>query len=275
MSIKLRWINYAGYEIVLPNGKVIVIDPCINYKETEQFTVEDYTGADYILLSHTHYDHTKDLGYLAHKFQGKVIVNQAAAYAVAEYFDLDLDQLYPVLPQEIYDFKDFRLHIFRSKHTFFNKKDSSNTIKYMKQQGQLSPEFPKEHLNCDIYGGIVYLDYLITTRENYRIFIAGGSPHKFTYTNIYDTMKEMSPNLVFRQTSSKYTPSEFGELIAQFGAELAFPLHQDGITRKMDISIQEYITQANIRLKELKPSAQIVNPERFKWYQIQTTVQKL
>ena len=26
-GLKMRWINYAGYEIVLPNGKVVLIDP--------------------------------------------------------------------------------------------------------------------------------------------------------------------------------------------------------------------------------------------------------
>lgn len=29
-GLKIRYINYACYEIVLPNGKVIVVDPCID-----------------------------------------------------------------------------------------------------------------------------------------------------------------------------------------------------------------------------------------------------
>ena len=37
-GFKIRWINYACYEIVLPNGKVIVVDPCINYEKKEEFT---------------------------------------------------------------------------------------------------------------------------------------------------------------------------------------------------------------------------------------------
>ena len=29
-GLKFRYVNYACYEIVLPNGKVIVVDPCID-----------------------------------------------------------------------------------------------------------------------------------------------------------------------------------------------------------------------------------------------------
>ena len=31
-GIEFRYINYCCYEIVLPNGKEIVIDPCIDFK---------------------------------------------------------------------------------------------------------------------------------------------------------------------------------------------------------------------------------------------------
>ena len=37
--IKIRYVNYACYEIVLPNGKVIVIDPCIDFTGNKQLAV--------------------------------------------------------------------------------------------------------------------------------------------------------------------------------------------------------------------------------------------
>lgn len=43
----------------------------------------------------------------------------------------------------------------------------------------------------------------------------------------------------------------------------------------MDITIQEYIDRANSRLKELHSPAFVVNPEQFKWYEIQTKVMKV
>ena len=271
-NLKLRWINYAGYELVLPNGKVIVIDPCIDiYNKIDSFTPEDYTGADYIILSHTHYDHTKDISYLEKKYNSKVIVGALSAKALATYFDIDIDHLYPVFPQEKYEFEDFTLHCFRAKHTFFNS--LNNTLNGMMERTNSEDYlFPKEHIECDMFGSIEYMDYMITTKENYRIFISGGGAHWQTYTNIYQTMKDFRPNLLFRQSSSKYTPEQYGQMADDFGAQFVFPLHQDGILKKMPISIEEYMSRANSELAKIGSFTRVINPIQFKWYSIETSV---
>lgn len=271
-NLKLRWINYAGYEIVLPNGKVIALDPCIDFEGKKyDFTREDYTGADYIILSHTHYDHTKDVGYLHKKFNSKVIVGAMSALSLAQYFDINPDNLYAVMPQEQYIFDDFVLDVFRSKHTFFNNKDL-NINQILSNSKKPEHPFPQDHIDADVYGYIEYIDYMITTKENYRIFIAGGGPHKFTYRNIYETMRKFQPNLLFRQTSSKYTPEEFGQMAADFQCQLVFPLHQDGLARKSDITIDEYVNRANQELLRLGEQEKVVNPKQHVWYKIQTQV---
>ena len=79
-GIKFRYINFACYEVILPNGKEIVIDPCHTmntdgkkdaYMAAGSYDIPvdwcDYKGADYVLISHTHGDHTLDLGYLVAK----------------------------------------------------------------------------------------------------------------------------------------------------------------------------------------------------------------
>lgn len=265
---KLRWINYACYEIVLPNGKVIVIDPCIDYEKKAAFTADDFTGADYIILSHTHYDHTMELGYLEKKFHSKVFVGSMSAYAVADFFDINLDRLYPVMPNEKFEMEDFTLEVFRSKHTFTNSEDH---VLSTKKEG-LSPYFPKAHKQCDLYGSIEYMDYLITTKENLRIFISGGGPHKFFFTDIEETIKKKAPNIVIRQSSSKYTPEEFGRTMDSFHPQLVLPLHQDGIERKTTMTIQEYIDRANMELERIHSSCRIVNPPQYKWLTISMQV---
>ena len=65
-SVKIRWITTCCFEVVLPNGKVILFDPWTGKSEGyPDFTVEtgmtaaDFTGADYIILTHAHFDHTE------------------------------------------------------------------------------------------------------------------------------------------------------------------------------------------------------------------------
>lgn len=268
-AIKIRYINYACYEILLSNGKEIIIDPCRSLNEEE--ALPDYERADYVLLSHTHYDHTKDLGDLFAQYQPKVIVGAMSCPSLLSYFDINFDQVYPVYPNEKFEFEDFTLEVFRGKHTFMNNRNN-----YMRERIEHPwTEFPQGHQMADIYGSIEYMDYLITTNENIRIFINGGGPASFFYQNIYQTMKDCRPNIVFRQLTSKYTPEEFASVVHQFHPQLVLPLHQDGIERKTTMTIQEYVDRANAELKCLGATTRVLNPDRFEWYQIGMSVEAL
>ena len=76
--LSLRWLHCAGYEIRLPCGKTIVTDPFLTTQDFGGFTWENIEGADYILVTHTHGDHTSDVGNLVEKFRSQVCrqVNQ-------------------------------------------------------------------------------------------------------------------------------------------------------------------------------------------------------
>ncbi|MBR0138206.1 MAG: MBL fold metallo-hydrolase [Erysipelotrichaceae bacterium] len=271
-GIRIRYVNYACYEIVLPNGKVIVVDPSIDYtNKTTEFTRDDFTGADYILLSHTHYDHDSDLPYLAEKFDSKVFVGAMSCYGELQYSDIPFDNIYPVYPGEVYEMQDFTLEVFRGKHTFLGKQ---NRMSLIEPKESLNDYFPKNHKQSDIFGGIEYMDYMITTKENTRIFINGGGPNWMFYNNIFTTMKEKSPNIVFRQSSSKYTPEVFAQTVDQFHAQLVFPLHQDGVARKTDFTIKEYVERANAEFDRIGSNTRMINPVPFKWYTISFCVEE-
>jgi len=268
-GIRIRYINYACYEIQLPNKREIVIDPCIDFtSKCTEFTRDDFQGADYILLSHTHYDHTMDLEYLAQKFQSKVFVGSMSCQAILESADIDFDHVYPVNPMETFEMEDFTLKVFRSKHTFMN---NSENVMSKRLEKQLAG-FPENHKMADIFGSIEYMDYLITTKENLRIFVSGGGPNKYFYSNVFDVMKECTPNIVIRQASSKYTPEEYAQTVNAFHPQLVLPLHQDGIGRKTAMTIDEYTDRANKELEKLHSSTRMLNPKQYQWYEIGMSV---
>lgn len=269
--IKIRYINYACYEIILPNGKEIVIDPCVDYTDkTIAFTRDDFKGADYILLSHTHYDHDKDLPYLAKKFNSKVFVGAMSAMSELRYSDIIFDNIYPVYPGEVYELPDFTLEVFRGKHTFLGSENYMSN----REGKKLNDYFPENHNASDVLGGIEYMDYLITTKENTRIFINGGGPNWMFHNNIFTSMKQKSPNIVFRQSSSKYTPEQFAQTVNEFHPQLVFPLHQDGVARKTNFTINEYTQRVNAELERIGSSTRMINPTPFKWVNVYFTVEE-
>ncbi len=274
-GLKFRYINYACYEIVLPNGKVIVIDPCIlmpNVKDPSiWFKKEDFTGADYILLSHTHLDHTMEVGYLADKFTSKVIVPALSSFSLTESIDLITDQVYPVFPNEKFIFEDFKLEVYRGKHTFSRKGGRmSERISH-----PINPNGNAAEKLTNLYGSMEYCDYMITTKENVRIFICGGQPQWFYFTNADEIVKEKAPNIIIRQSSSKYTPEEYGRHMASYGAQLILPLHQDGLSRSpIDCTPEYWFERANKELEKIGAVTRILNPIPFQWYVVSMSIIK-
>lgn len=264
-GIKFRYINYAGYEFVLPNGKTIVLDPSVDYTNQSSFTQEDYTGADYIILSHTHYDHTQNLEYLANKFGSKVFIGETAAYAELSYSQINLDQVCLMAPGDVFELDDFQLHVFRGHHTYMN--DPNNIV----SEERRFPVFPEGHTLADIYGSLEYLDFLITTKQNLRIFINGGGPYwQWTY-NAREIVRKYRPNIIFRQTTTKYAPEEFARLMDDMGPQIVLPLHQDGMAKR-NTTIEEYAASVNAELEKIGSATRLFAPVQHKWYSVGMSV---
>lgn len=259
MGVRLRWINGACYEMVLPDGTVIVLDPYVTPEKLEGFNVDDFTGADYILCSHTHYDHTADIGALADKFNSKIIAGEMSIMALANYFDLNYNHCYPISSGEGYDMPEFSVYAIRSKHVGgFDKLHGTPSAtlesaarKNMESQGP-----------ADQFGWVELYDYAITLPGNFRILIVAGVN---AYSNIYEFAKQFRPNLVIRQTVG--TKREYAELIDRFKVPFVLPNHHENPMRRFGMPMEEYVEEVNAELRTINSPVTLINPVQFKWYQ--------
>jgi L-ascorbate metabolism protein UlaG (beta-lactamase superfamily) len=73
----LKWFGHASFQITTPSGKTLFIDPWItnptNPKGKEELA--GITQADYILITHGHFDHIADAVTLAKKTGAKLIAS--------------------------------------------------------------------------------------------------------------------------------------------------------------------------------------------------------
>lgn len=60
MAHKLRWLGHASWELTTAGGKVILLDPWVNGNPKAPVRLEDLR-ADYVLITHDHFDHASDL----------------------------------------------------------------------------------------------------------------------------------------------------------------------------------------------------------------------
>lgn len=76
----LTWHGHAAFEITTPSGHIILIDPWLNNPlnplvKDKQDPVEHIAKADYILLTHGHFDHVGDAVAVAKKTGAKLVAN--------------------------------------------------------------------------------------------------------------------------------------------------------------------------------------------------------
>ena len=288
-SIRIRWISVQCYEIVLPNGKVIVTDPFYwdishfdgmteltkeqSMEKTvyaqEGFSVDRFTGADYIILNHIHGDHSNLAGELWNRFYGRVLVPAAGAEEVAKVYDIPYAAVYPLYPGNTYYFDDFTLKTYPGAHDnrafregrFMRPSDARNGYAGSEGFGIPCPN------RTGPLGSMFNMNFMIETLNNFKIDFSAGRDYEEHVTHM---MRER-PNIMLRHRIRSYTPKEYASQIERMGVQLALPLHHNN-ARATEEDLNLSFSQVNQVLKSHGSAARAFNPEPYKWYTIQLSI---
>lgn len=290
-ALKLRWISVQCYELVLPGGKVLVTDPFYwdmshfdgipeeeltkNQKMEKKvygqsgFSVEDFTGADYILLNHVHGDHCNLVGDLWNRFYGRVLVPASCAEEVAKAFDIPYGAIYPLYPGNTYYFDDFTLKVYPGAHdnrAFREGKfqrPSDPRVLYDGSEGFGLP-VPSR---LGPLGSLFDFNYLIQTKDNFKIDFQAGRDFEEHVRHV----REEGPNLMLCHRIRSYSAEKFADMIERMGAQLCLPLHHNN-ARSSNEDLNEYFEQVNEILKARGSAARGFNPEPYRWYHLQMSL---
>ena len=75
MSATITWFGHATFRLVLPDGRVIMIDPWLADNPACPDTLAKIDRCDVVLLTHGHGDHTGDVENLVRQFDPVVVGN--------------------------------------------------------------------------------------------------------------------------------------------------------------------------------------------------------
>ena len=288
-ALKIRWISVQCYEMVLPGGKILVTDPFfwdgsnLNGREnlTKQqqndlkvyaqsgFSVDDFTGADYILLSHVHPDHSNITGKLWDRFYGRVLVPAEAAMELSRVYGIPYGAILPLYPGNTYYLDDFTLKVYPGAHDSRAFREG-----YFKRPGDpawedlgsSSFEVPMPNKLSGL-GYIYCQNFIIETKNNYRISFSAGRDYE---EHVQHAAKER-PNLMLKHRIRSYTPEYYAQQMEMMGAQLMMPLHHNN-ARASGEDLNEYFEKVNEVLKEHHYPGAAFNPEPYKWYSIATSI---
>ena len=256
-TIGLRWFNDACYEISLPTGKKIVIDPTIDTSPYKKLGSDALEGADYILLSHTHYDHILNVGDLARKFDSKVFVGRTSALALAKYFDLPGYRVYPCSSGDVYEMDDFTLEVILGKHTKMGDIDTIGHMKANLDHFRLAEDLEETM----IMGSFEYYNYLLTLPDHTKILIWGGeaSPECIRRAGHYD------PDISIVQIPREGARA-IADLYKAVGGKVIFPHHHETI---LDLDGGPDLISDMLDLVHREaPGTEVICPRKGVWYRI-------
>ena len=279
MSIKLRWLGYVCFEVLLPDGKVLVTDPHIDCSPTAPIGCQDVTGADYIAITHGHFDHITEVGALVEKFNSKVICSYQIADPLTALFGLDFGNIVKVTAGDAIVFEDLRVEVKRGQHVNilaalregYERSSGKRAVgmsgdevlaalQSMATQSQ-SPELRDmmQRISDVGLGAGEQLNFVFQTSDNLRLYVYSSDAYEHLRQEVADAHCN-----VFLPQLGGIDPEKVAEVSALSGAEIVIPSHHDGGGAKaMHSMVQEMAKHLAART-----NAQLLDIEPGKWYEI-------
>jgi len=277
-GLKLRWINTQCYQIVLPNGAVILTDPTIRPPREDKpqhaklkvpnFTIEDLDRVDYIIVSHTHFDHIPDIGSVFEMYHPLVIAHHGCAKEIGEFFNIPFTYIYPVEFDGTYVLDDFTLQTHHGRHNPRVTRRPSDSVDaardiYDNLEGDT---FPLSKLG-DLYN----INFSITTHENYRIGFGAGVDD----AHLKKVWQDAGLNILLRFVTGVTKNTDFDKVVdlavdwmKVSGAQLMLPMHHESMFHNNPADVDKYVSLVNEKMASDGCQGRMFNPRRCEWVQI-------
>ncbi len=244
-GIQLRWLNTAGFEMILPSGSHLLVDPWLDHSDIYPISIDDIQQADYILLSHVHFDHAQDTAPLLKKFpKAKLLVGDLSTDALCQDYPISLTNIYRIRSGEVYEFDDIKINVYAGRHTE-NAKGAYRPAKFA------SDDVTSFNAPTNWYGSMELNNFLITTDDGTQVLIWAGqttADQKHRFARLY-------PDIALMHLSPKQDPSAFADMVKAMGAKVVIPHHHD-MTAPLFNSRPDLV---NLMLSEEAKAAYIVD----------------
>lgn len=257
-SVRVRWFNDACYELALPNGRNILIDPYIDSSPLKVLGSEALERVDYVLISHTHFDHILDLDIIRRRFAPQVYVGHLSAVALADYFDLPGCQINLCYPNETYLLGDARLTCLRGKHTSLGEMDRPSRWPQNLADEHLPPAL-EELMKL---GSYEYTNFLLELPEGWRFLIWGGGATPDAVFKVRGLRPDFSIIQLPREPVE-----EVAALYAAAGGQVILPHHHDSFLAKGPAR-EAVIRDTVAATRRLAPHTTVLLPEKGRWYSL-------
>ena len=281
-SLQVRYFAYNCLEIKLPDGKTLLVDPCLRKEGGFAcgYDVGELEGADYVFVNHSHEDHVASLGEVYDRFHPIILANAAISYELAKLYDIPYVRFIPFVTGDEFDFDSFRIQIVHGRHN--NYVPGQFMVRPSGRRDELCPgngiklEYDDPVAQELAWKGSMYgSNFLLTTKNNLRIGLFAGNPG-MTDPQDRNTWKMLRPDIIFAHRE-KYTNNyadRMADILEITGARVLVPIHiEDAYSGKYNPA--EYVNAINERCEQRGIAGRCMFFERGRWYRFYTGVEGL
>ena len=258
--MRIRWIDTSCFEIETDQGKRIVADPYIDECPNHPVSSDDVGAMDYILISHTHFDHISQLDKYFEAYRPKILCGPIAGLHLLQGLDLSGQCMYGLQDGETLDFGDTRFLRLSGRHSIPGRA-SRHLVRESKVMDDFDGAFPLSGAYVDLMkeGFYEFSNFLIETRDNTRILLWGGG----VTDDQIEKVRNIHPDIILMQIPSNPAP-QIGKLVGACGASFVIPHHHDTYygTRDMEAMMKE-LSDA---VAEHSPGTAFIDPVPGRWY---------
>ncbi|MBR2739234.1 MAG: MBL fold metallo-hydrolase [Oscillospiraceae bacterium] len=266
--MKIRWIDTSCFEIETDQGKRIVTDPYIDECSSSPVSSDDIGAMDYILISHTHFDHISQLDKYFDLYRPKILTGPLNGISLLRNLDLSGQCLYGMENGETLDFGDTRFLRLSGKHSIPGRK-SRHLVRESDVIGEFKETFslPDKYLSLMSEGFYEFSNYLIETADNTRLLLWGGG---VTHEQA-EKARGLHPDIILMQIPSN-PPSMIAEFVRTCGASYVIPHHHDTYYGSRDVAAM--ISGIAEEISSLSPWVKTIDPVPGHWYNFSKQLQE-
>lgn len=279
-DVRIRYFAYNCLEIKLPDGKTLVIDPCLRKdgRYACGYGPDVLEGCDYVLINHTHLDHVASLGDVYDRFHPIVMAHAATVMELAEFYDIPYIKMVPFTDGDVFDYGSFRVEILRARHNpakMFMVRPSGRVDETAEDRlvnGALQ-EWNEREKRLFHLGSAFNSNFLLTLPNNLRLGLFAGNPG-MAEPEDRNLWRGLHPDILFAHRAPvRYEnwAERMAENLAVTGARLMIPIHlEDAFLKTIDP--QDYAAQINRVCDQRGIAGRAFCMERAKWYDFYTGI---
>lgn len=271
----MRWLGTACFEIQLPDGKTVVLDPFVDDSVSAPISSAQFEGCNYIFLTHGHYDHILDVGNLAVRFRPKIFCNDQAANSLIQHQGVAPHRITRIKVGNVIREKGLAVEVVQGVHVNFAAEykritghdllegisDLESTVKRALREIFETDWVPEQFKDWMAkYPQGEQLNFILESAGSQRIYVAGSYPDR----SLLEVARQAKAHITLLQVLPGKTLQGLEEKTAEIaiasGCKIVVPQHHDALfkgAKPTDLSrLKRLITEnSDIVFKELLPGA--------------------